>query len=380
MTSLVYTEDHNQFREQFKIFLDKEVIPNVDQWEKDRIVPKSAWKRMGEEGFLSTGVAKEYGGPGKDFLYSVILMEEMVRANFNGLMACMHSDVIVPYIEAFGSEEIKHKYLPGCVSGDVITAIAMTEPGTGSDLAAMECTAEEAGDEVIINGAKTFISNGLNCDIVIVAGKDPGVKNSYEALSLYIVNEETPGLTRGRHLEKLGFYSQDTAELFFSDCRVPVGNRLGDKGGGFLMLMQKLQQERLVCAVGCVAQMEFMLEQLVEYCKKTLVNGKPLSKSQAVKYTLVEMATEIKLNRTLVDQVVKGHMAGKDVTAETMMAKYASSEKLNELVSRSLDLFGDYGVLESNPLVRLFRDARVTTIFAGTTEIMKEIIANSMEL
>lgn len=380
MTILHFSEEHNQFRERLKAFFKEEVTPHVDQWEKDGQVPKSAWKRMGAEGFLSTSVDKAYGGPGRDFLYSVIIMEEMAQTNHHGFMASMHSDIIVPYIVAFGTEEIKQKYLPGCASGDVITAIAMTEPGTGSDLAAITCTAVEDGDDVIINGAKTFISNGVNFDIVIVAGKDPDIENNYDAISLYIVEDGTPGLSRGRHLEKMGLHSQDTTELFLTDCRIPKKNRLGDKGGGFLMLIQKLQQERLVCAVGCMAEAELLLKTMVDHCKKTKVNGKPLCKSQAVQFTLAEMATEVALNRSFVNQIIMSHMNGDDVIAETMMAKYSTSEMLNQWLDRSLDLFGDAGTLESCPIARNFRDARVTTIFAGTTEIMKTIIAKSMGL
>lgn len=375
-----YTEAHNEFRERLRKFLEAEINPNADQWEKDHIVPKSAWKRMGEEGFLCTEVPKEYGGHGLDFLYSVIVTEEMVYANQAGLAAYLHSDIIVPYITAFGSEEIKKKYLPGCTSGDIITAIAITEPGAGSDVAALETTAVEDGDELIINGSKTFISNGINCDLVIVVAKDPNVENRHAAVSLYIVEDGTPGFTRGTHLDKMGMHSQDTAELFLNDCRIPKTNLLGEKGQGFLMLMQKLQQERLMAAIGNVATAEAALEATVKHCKETIVAGKPLSKQQAIKFTLAEMATEVKMNRALLDSVIKGHAAGEDVTAETMMTKYASSEMANLMLDRVLDLYGEAGNSEKNPLVKAFRDARIFTIFAGTTEVMKTIIAQSMEL
>ncbi len=380
MGILQYTEEHAHFRQRFRAFLEKEVIPFAHQWEEDGIVPKSAWKKIGQAGFLSTAVSKKYGGLGKDFLYSVIGAEEMIRTGQSGLVASFHGDIVVPYIESFGSEELKQKYLPKCVSGDVITAVAMTEPNSGSDVASMETTAVEDGDEIVINGSKTFISNGLNCDIVILAAKDPFVDNKYEAVSLYVVENETTGFTRGRKLEKMGLHSQDTAELFFTNCRIPKSNLLGEKGHGFIMLMEKLQQERLVSAIWSVAAAEHILEMIVAYCKKTIVDGKPLSKFQATKFALAEMATEVQMNRVFLDNVIFQHMEGKDVTKETMMSKFASSEMSNHIISRAMDLCGEAGILENNLLVRYFRDLRVFTIFAGTTEIMKTIIAGAMNL
>ncbi len=221
MGILKYSEEHDAFRQRVRSFLAKEVVVHGEQWEKDRIVPKSAWKKLGEEGFLCTAVSKKYGGHGKDFLYSVIVAEEMVKTGQSGLVSGLHSDIIVPYIESFGSEELKEKYLPGCVSGDIITAVAMTEPGAGSDLASMGTTAVEDGDEMVINGSKIFISNGVNCDIVILAAKDPSVNNKHEAVSLYIVENGTKGFTRGRKLEKMGMHSQDTSELFLRIAGFP---------------------------------------------------------------------------------------------------------------------------------------------------------------
>ena len=260
MEILNYTEDHRNFRQRLQAFLAKEVTPFADQWERDKIVPKSAWRKMGQNGFLCTDVAAEYGGMGGDFLYSLIVAEEMTRTRQTGLVTPLHSDIVVPYISSFGSEELRKELLPGCVSGDIITALAMTEPDAGSDLAGMKTAAVEEGEEVVIDGSKTFISNGLNADLVVVAARDPAVENPYEALSLYVVESGTPGFTTGRHLEKMGMWSQDTAELFFSKCRIPKKNRLGDKGMGFLMLMQKLQQERLMCAIMGVSSAEYIFE------------------------------------------------------------------------------------------------------------------------
>ncbi|MFH1153164.1 MAG: acyl-CoA dehydrogenase family protein [Pseudomonadota bacterium] len=233
MDILKYTVEHHGFRKRLADFLAREVTPCVDGWEKDHIVPRSAWQKMGKKGFLCPSVSPEYGGLGGDFLYSVIVAEELSYTAHSGLAASVHSDVTVPYIDAFGSREQKAKYLPGCVSGDIITAIAMTEPDAGSDLAGMKTTAVEQGDQVIINGSKTFISNGINCDLVVLAARDPGIENRHQAVSLYLVENNTPGFKRGRQLDKMGWDSQDTAELFFSDCRIPRSNRLGEAGSGF---------------------------------------------------------------------------------------------------------------------------------------------------
>ena len=380
MEILNYTEEHKNFRERLRGFLEKEVTPHADQWEQDKIVPKTVWKKMGQGGFLCTDVAAEYGGMGGDFLYSLIVAEEMIRTRQSGLATPLHSDIVVPYISAFGSEEIKQKYLPGCVSGDIVTAVAMTEPGAGSDLAGMQTAAVDEGEEVVIDGSKTFISNGLNADLVVVAARDPAVENPYEALSLYVIESGTPGFTTGRHLEKMGMWSQDTAELFFSKCRIPKKNRIGDKGMGFLMLMQKLQQERLVCAIMGVTGAEQILEWIVNYCKQTSVADKPISKSQAVQFALVEMATDVKLGRTFVDKLVAEHMEKKDIIVETAMAKYWTTEMLNRVANRSLDLCGDFAMSEKCPIVRAWRDAKIMTIFAGTNEIMKNIAAKFMGL
>ena len=253
MEIINYTEEHHQFRKRLQAFLEKEVTPFAEQWEQDRIVPRSIWSKMGQAGFLCTDVPPQYGGLGGDFLYSVIVAEELSKTPQSGLAATLHSDIVVPYIGKFGSEELKQKYLPGCVSGEIVTALAMTEPDAGSDLAGMKTAAVEEGDQVVIDGSKTFISNGILADLIVVAARDPAIDDPYQALSLYVVESDTPGFSRGRHLEKMGMWSQDTAELFFTKCRIPIQNRLGEKGVGFLQLMEKLQPERLVCAVGAIA-------------------------------------------------------------------------------------------------------------------------------
>ncbi len=381
MEILQYTDAHKEFRQAVKKFLENEITPHVEEWEKNHIVPKEAWQKMGKAGYLCTWVPEKYGGMGGDFLYSVIIAEEMARTNHSGLATLLHSDIIVPYIASFGTEEQKKKYLPGCVSGDIITAVAMTEPDAGSDLAGMTATAEIDGDEIIINGSKTFISNGINADLVIVAAKNPAEENPYQAVSLYIVEDGTPGFKRGRQLDKMGFYSQDTAELFFSNCRIPKENILGEPGMGFMMLMEKLQQERLMCAIGGQAAAELMLEWTIDFCKtNTDAAGKPISKQQANQFAIVEMATEIKMCRAFIDKLIAEHAAGENVVVETSMAKYWITDLDKRIADRCLDLFGDFGLTEDCPLARAMRDLRVLSIFAGTNEVMKGIAAKFMGL
>ncbi len=380
MEIISYGEEHRIFRDAVRRFFEREVVPYVDQWEEDGIVPRSVWKRMGDQGFLCMDVDEQYGGMNADFLYSVILTEELTRTNHFGLAAFLHSDIVVPYISSYGSEEIKAKYLPSCVSGDCITAVAMTEPNAGSDLAGMRSTAVEDGDHVVLNGQKTFISNGTICDLVVLAVKDPKVENPHKAIDLYVVEDGTPGFEKGPKIKKIGWRSQDTAELFFNDCRIPKGNRLGEKGAGFRMLMEKLQQERLVCAVAAQALAEKTLEETVRYCSERSAFGKPLTKFQNTQFRLVEMATEIKLGRTFLDKLVVDHTEGLNVVEGVSMAKYRITEAAKRVIDGCLQLHGGYGYCEEYPVARAWRDVRVMSIFAGTSEIMKGIVAKSMGL
>ena len=380
MDILKYTDEHRMFRDAVRRFLAREITPHIEEWEEAGIVPREAWKKMGGQGFLAMGVPEEYGGLGADFLYSVIVMEELIRTNFSGLAASLHTDIIVPYIVAFASEEQKHKYLPGCISGDIITAIAMTEPNTGSDLAAIKTTAVESGDEIVINGQKTFISNGINCDLLVLAARDPGEENPHAAVDLYLVEAGTPGFEKGKQIKKIGWHSQDTAELYFTDCRIPKANRLGGKGSGFIKLMLKLQQERLVCAIGAVAAAEYMLDITIKYCKERTAFGRPLSKFQNTQFEIVEMATETRLGRTFVDKLIADHMEGKNIVVDVSMAKYWTTDMASRVADRCLQLFGGYGYCEEYPIARAWRDIRVTRIFAGTNEIMKTIAARFMGL
>jgi acyl-CoA dehydrogenase len=380
MEILPYDEEHRIFRDTIRKFFAKEVTPFVDEWEEAGIVPRSIWKRMGENGFLCMQLPERYGGLDADFLYSVILMEELAHTNHFGLAAYLHSDIVIPYITAYASEELKDKYLQGCVSGDIITAIAMTEPNTGSDLAAIRTNAKEDGDHVVINGQKTFISNGIICDLVVLAVRNPKVDNPHKALDLYLVEAGTPGFEKGKKIKKIGWHSQDTAELYFNDCRVPKANRLGQEGSGFRMLMEKLQQERLVCCVGAQALAERALEWTVKYCRERTAFGKPISKFQNTQFKIVEMATEIKLGRTFLDKLIVDHMEGRDVVMEVSMAKYWITEMAKRVADGCLQLHGGYGYCEEYPIARAWRDVRVMSIFAGTNEIMKTIAAKSMGL
>ena len=380
MDIIQYSEEHRIFRESVSKFLEKEVSPHIDEWEEAGIVPKGVWKKMGEQGFLCMDVPEEYGGVGGDFLYSVIMTEELGKTGFTGFVAPLHSDIVVPYISSYGSEELKKKYLPGCVSGDIITAIAMTEPNAGSDLAAIRTTAVEDGDNVILNGQKTFISNGINCDLLVLAAKDPSVENAYESISLYLVEADTPGFEKGRKIKKVGWHAQDTAELYFTDCRISKSNILGIKGSGFLMLMQKLQQERLMCCIMAQIAAEVMLEMTIRYCKERTAFGRPISKFQNSQFRIVEMATEIKLGRAFLDKLIVDHMEWKDIVVDVSMGKYWISEMAMRVADGCVQLHGGYGYCEEYPIARAWRDTRVMSIFAGTSEIMKGIAAKFMGL
>ena len=370
----LFSEEHAIFRDAYVKFLDKEVAPHYEQWEKDGIVPKSVWRKLGENGFLCSWVDEKYGGAGAGFEYSVVMTEEGARRGFSGVAAGLHSNIVVPYLDSFGSEEQKQKWLPGCVTGETITAIAMTEPEAGSDLAALRTTAIKKDGEYIINGQKTFISNGINSNLVIVAARtDPAA--GYKGISLIVVEEGAPGFSRGRNLDKMGMHSQDTAELVFEDCRVPQANLLGAEGKGFYYLMKKLERERLVSVMGSQAMAESMLDMTIKYCKERHIFGKPVSAFQSNTFKIVEMATEIELGRNFVDTMTRDHIAGIDITKRVCMAKAWISEMVNRVAGRCVQLHGGYGYCEEYPICRFYRDVRVHTIFAGSTEVMNAIVA-----
>lgn len=373
----LFNEEHLIFREAFRKFLAREVAPFYDQWEQDGRVPKAIWRRAGSLGYLCPWVAEEYGGAGVGLEYSIIMAEEMSRQDFVGFAHSLHSNIIVPYLDSYGNEAQKKRWLPGCVSGEIITAIAMTEPDAGSDLAAIRTTAKKDGGDYVLNGQKTFISNGLNADLVIVAAKtDPTA--GHKGISLLCVEEGTPGFARGRKLEKMGMRSQDTAELIFADCRVPASNLLGEEGRGFGYLMEKLPRERLFAAVGSQAMAEAMLELTIAYCKERKIFGKPIGSWQHNTFKLAEMATEIELGRTFVDALIKEHLEGKDITLKVCMAKAWVAEMANRTAYHCLQLHGGYGYMEEYPICRFARDVRVHTIFAGSTEVMKMMIGRRL--
>jgi len=376
-----YTEEHRQFGDQVRKFFAREVTPFVDAWEKEGLVPRTAWKKMGEQGFLCPWLPEEYGGAGADFLYSFILTEELARTHCGSFFFPLHSDIIVPYLFAYGSDEQKAKWLPGCASGDIITAVAMTEPGTGSDLAAMRTTAVKDGDSWVINGQKTFISNGLMCDLVIVAAvTDPRAPTPYEGMSLIVVENGTPGFEKGRRLEKIGLHAQDTAEMAFVDCRVPASNLLGSEGAGFYCLMEKLQQERLVCAMGSQVGAEEALRITLEYVRTREAFGRPVSRHQYISFELAKMATEVELGRTFLEACLLDHLEKKLDVKRASMAKYWICEMLNRVVGQCVQFHGGYGYMEEYAIARIFRDARVQTIYAGTSEIMLLIISRQLGL
>ncbi len=381
MERTLFAEEHHQFRDAVRRFLRSEVTPFHPDWEKEGVVPRSIWEKAGQAGFLCSWLPEEYGGSGADFLYSVVLIEEMVAARATGPMFSLHNDIVVPYLFSFGNDEQKKRWLPGCASGDTITAIAMTEPGAGSDLQGIQTTARLEGDHYVVNGQKTFISNGQLCDLCIVVAKtDTQADPPYTGVSLIVVEAGTPGFERGRNLEKMGLKAQDTSELSFSDCVVPKENLLGAEGAGFYFLMQKLQQERLVCALGAQAAAELVLGDGVRYTQERKAFGRPLSKLQHTQFRLAEMATEVELGRTFIDRLIAEHVAGAGIVKETSMAKYWITEMLKRTCDQVLQFHGGYGYMMEYPIARDYLDARIQTIFAGTSEIMKVIIAKQMGL
>ena len=377
----IYREEHDLFRQSFKRFVEREVTPNQPRWNKEHIVDRETWRKAGEGGFLCPWLEEAYGGPGGDLLCSCVVIEELSYVYESGFAMSLHSDIVVPYIHAFGTEEQKQRWLPGCASGELITAIAMTEPGAGSDLASLSTSAVLDGDHYVLNGSKTFISNGILCDLCIVAAKtDPDPANRHRGISLFVVEAGTPGFTKGKKLEKMGMLSQDTSELSFEDCRVPRQSLLGEEGAGFKMLMTNLQQERLVVAVSAQASAEQVLTDTLRYVKEREAFGKPLSKLQNTRFKLAECATKVEVGRAFLDRLMSEHLAGKHLVKECSMAKLWQTEMLGEVVDTCLQFFGGYGYMLEYPITRAYMDARVARIYAGTNEIMKVIIAKQLDL
>ncbi|MDA8406248.1 MAG: acyl-CoA dehydrogenase family protein [Deltaproteobacteria bacterium] len=360
------TEEHRMFRDSFRKFVAKEITPHVSEWEKDRAVSRSIWLGMGEEGFLCLWLPSEYGGLGLGFEYSVIINEELLRGNAFGVEVPLHSDVATPYINSYASPKLKKRWLPKCVTGEVITAIGLTEPNTGSDLAAIRTRVLRDGDFYIINGQKTFITNVYFADLIVLACKtDPN--SGHRGISLILVDKGAPGFHRGRKLEKMGYHMQDTAELFFEDCRVPITNLLGEEGKGFKYLMEKLQQERLEVSIKCQVLAEEALKEALNYVKVREAFGKPIGNFQYNAFRLADMATEVQLGRTFLDSLIKDHIAGKSIVQKVSMVKYWLGEMVNRIAYQAVQLHGGYGYMEEYRVCKIYKDVRCLSIFAGTS-------------
>jgi acyl-CoA dehydrogenase len=377
----IFTEEHDLFRAQVRRFVEREIEPKVAEWNRAGISDRDSWRKLGAAGYLGANAPAEFGGAGADFIYDAIVIEELARVRAHGLMMGLHSDICMPYINTYGSAEQKHRYLTGAISGELILAIAMTEPGTGSDLAAVRTTARRDGDSYVINGSKIFISNGQLADLVIVVAKtDPNANPPHRGISLLLVEGNAPGFIRGRKLDKLGLKGQDTSELFFEDCRVPAANLLGKEGQGFKMLMEKLQQERLVAAIGAVESSRRCLDDTIAYTKERRAFGQPIASFQNTQFRLAEMATEVEVGRVFVDRLTAAHVRGEELVTEVSMAKWWTTDLLKRVSSSCLQLFGGYGFMMEYPVATDYADAAVQTIYAGTNEIMKVIIARRMGL
>jgi acyl-CoA dehydrogenase len=375
------TDEHVMFRKSLRKFLEKEAVPHYEKWEEDRMIPKSFWRKLGEMGYLCPQVGEAYGGLETDFRYGVIIGEELERVGASLTGVGLHNDIVVPYFEAYGNDEQKSRWLPGCVTGEHITAIAMTEPGAGSDLAAIQTTAVKDGDHYIVNGSKTFITNGINGDLILVVVKtDTKIEPKHRGISLLVVEEGMPGFTRGRKLNKVGMHAQDTAELYFEDCRVPVKNLLGEEGKGFTYLMEKLQQERLMVAISAQTASEDMVEMTLDYVKSRKAFGKPIAAFQNTQFKLVEMTTEVELGHSFLESLIEDHIAGKEIVSKVSMAKYWLTETAKKISGECLQLHGGYGYMEEYKIARRYRDIPVASIYAGSNEIMKVIVAKKMGL
>ena len=374
----LFEPEHRIFRDAVRQFCKAEIAPFHAQWERDGMVSRELWLKAGEQGLLCMDVAEQYGGGGQaDFRYHMILGEELARIGASGVGFTVHSDVIVPYLTALGTDEQKSRWLPGCVSGEIISAIAMTEPDTGSDLAGVRTAAERQGDHYVINGQKTFISNGMLADLVIVVART-NRESRHEGLSLLCVERTRAGYEPPRKLNKFGMHAQDTAELFFTNVKVPAANLLGKEGRGFYYLMEQLPQERLSIACGAMASAQNCLEWTVKYCRERQAFGKPIGTFQNSRFKLAEMKTEIQIGQVFIDRCVMLLNQRKLTADVAAMAKWWSTELLKRVVDQCVQLHGGYGYMLEYPIAKAFIDTRMQTIFGGTTEIMKEIIGRSM--
>ncbi len=381
MRRTVYGEEHELYRDQFRRFAEREIAPHVERWSEQGYADREIWRKLGAAGFLAADVPEECGGAGGDFRFHAVIVEEMARLRAHGPAVGLHSGIVLPYLTSFGTAEQKARYAAPAAAGELVLGICMTEPGTGSDLAAIRTTAVRDGDAYVLNGAKTFISNGYGGDLyVVVAKTDPAAKPAYKGISLILVEATAPGFVRGRRLEKLGLKSQDCCELFFQDCRVPASSLLGREGQGFTMLMQKLQQERLVISLGNVAACRAALDDTIAYVKQRQAFAQAIAGFQNTQFVLAELATEVEIAQTFVDRLLAAHVAGRDVVTEVSMAKWWVAELQKRLSSRCLQLHGGYGFMSEYRISGDYADAAVQTIHGGTSEIMKVIVAKRLGL
>ena len=373
----IFSDEHEMFREQVRRFVEKEVVPHHDQWERDGIVSRELWLAAGEAGLLCCEVPEEYGGPGGDFLHSAIVVEELARAGTTGPAFYLHSDIVAPYLMAYGSEDQKKHWLPRMVTGETILAVAMTEPGAGSDLQGMQTRAVRDGNHFVINGQKVFISNGQLADLVVLAAKtDP--EAGAKGISLILVEREREGFTRGRNLEKIGYHAQDTSELFFENVRVPITNLLGEENRGFIQLMEQLPQERLLIALRCATTIEAALGWTLEYTRARKAFGRTVFDFQNTRFKLAEVKTRALATRAFTDQCLEAHVRGELDTATASAAKLFTTEQLSWILDECLQLHGGYGYMREYPIARAWADARMSRIAGGSSEIMKEIISRAL--
>jgi alkylation response protein AidB-like acyl-CoA dehydrogenase len=383
MRRTLYDDDHEAFRASVRTFVDKEIAPHVDEWSAAGITPRELFTAAGRQGFLGMEVPEEYDGGGvSDFRFNAVLGEELLRVPDAGagLGIALHNDICLPYFLRYCTEEQKQRWLPGIVSGELVTAIGMTEPGIGSDLASMATTAIRKGDHYVVNGAKTFITNGIHADLVITAVKtDPTER--HRGMSLLVLERGMTGFTRGRNLDKLGQHAQDTAELFFDDVHVPVGNLLGpQEGQGFVQLVANLPRERLSIAVAAVASVRSVLEMTLAYVKDRKAFGQPVGTFQNSRFVLAEIATELDVAQHYVDDCVRALNDGELTAVDAAKAKWWTTELQGRAIDRCLQLHGGYGFMNEYPVARAYADARVTRIYGGTTEIMKEVVGRDLGL
>jgi alkylation response protein AidB-like acyl-CoA dehydrogenase len=376
----IFTSDHEAFRDMVRSFIAAEVAPYHEQWERDGCVSREVWLAAGKAGLLGIDMDEEYGGGGNaDYRYYLIMNEELARAGAHGPGFSVHNDINGQYLQRLATAEQRERWLPGYCSGEIITAIAMSEPGAGSDLQGIATTAVREGDGYVLNGQKTFISNGLLADLVIVVARtDP--QAGFRGISLLMVERGMAGFERGRKLDKIGMAAQDTAELFFNDVRVPAANMLGEEGGGFVALMQNLPRERVAIGATALAGAEKAFEDTLAYCQQRQAFGRPIGKFQHNRFVLAEMATELAVARAFTDKAVMEHNAGRLSNEDASMVKWWDTELCNRVVDRCVQLFGGYGYMREYPVARAYLDSRVQTIFGGTTEIQKEIIGRGLGL